>query len=786
MRNRGGAASSVQSCDHTSASWYEQDEKQAKPSMDHVLGDWRRRAIDQLHNFKDRETTIATVSRLIQSSPKAWRNCFKTLAFLVLGHVFVQAWFAFPFSSSLEPNVTQWHTCRKLYLAQIGVVSLGAMVSLHVQVRGLIGTQGIIPFPRHAADRIKRFPPKTELLSWNLVQQNPFRWLVQCMNVLESRWWERGCTATQDRPDDWWRKEELGLTDAKLSGLCYVGETASAAVIVLSLCDGALGGGFWASILELLLGIVRVLALLGATGCYRALRVAGTVFTALQWDSLVQEANMLAVPLALPFLPNCWLPFLLLAQQVCAFKNIFGAGVVKRRSKCPRWADSTAMDLHYETQPLPHIVSWYMHKLPQWMHVQECWVAFLIQLPLAFLQWGPWPFRLCAFLGYAALMTAIMCTGNYGFFNLQVLGLAVSMLDDSLLPFSLSTPCDPLPRVLAVLLLPGVAVVGVGLAAACGMCLLDLPRLSNAAPQPKEGSWPGRALALAQKAHDSLRVLGIGHSYGPFAAMTTFRWELIFEVTTDGTTWTQLEFPNKPGCIDTRPQWMPVFHFARLDWRLWFVPLGMSRGCRELPEWVQSFILQLLKGSGPVAKLTRHPESLIKTPPVSVRVSVWDYHFSSCDPSVHQCPAQVTLTGAERDAAYDQPANWLGVPTAKATRSVVLDRSSGEALGFTVQRIEEISVVRVAVPGGLLGQWNTSHMGDRIEDGDALLQVNGINDTEGMLAEFEKDAVLTCEFRLAPRQRTTEWGRWWYRRLVSRLGVYSLGQGQTLQCRSEN
>merc|ERR1719446_275999 len=102
--------------------------------------------------------------------------------------------------------------------------------------------------------------------------------------------------------------------------------------------------------------------------------------------------------------------------------------------------------------------------------------------------------------------------------------------------------------------------------------------------------------------------------------MTTFRWELIFELSSDALTWTQLEFPYKPGCIDTPPQFMPIGHFARLDWRLWFVPLSMGRGFWDMPDWVEGFILQLLRGSEDVAGLTRQGKTISERPPKYVRV----------------------------------------------------------------------------------------------------------------------------------------------------------------------
>lgn len=697
------------------------------PSLPAWLSDgvlWMRQ------HMGSRDAVISIVSDRIQNSPEAWAMCLKVIVFLSLAHLCVQTWFALPSYRSSAAPATLWQTSRRLCLAQVGFTALVATASLHWQVRGLVGVEGIIPFMQHATERIRRYPPSEELLQWEVIRKEPIRWLLRCANVLEARWWARG-HHTRGGHAEWWGRDgsDGGLTDAKLTGLCWLGEVASLLVIFLSLFEGLgsrlAGRGAAGLATELCLGAVRCLALLCSTFCYRVLRSCTGVFTGLQWDSLLLEVNLLAVPLAVPLLPNCWVPSLMLPMQVCAFKCMFGSGVVKRRSRCPRWAASTAMDLHYETQPIPNLVSWYMHKLPGWWHAYECWIAFWVQLPFTFLQWGIWYCRVVAVAGYTALMCAIAATGNYGFFNFQVLFITMSVLDDSALPFSFPAAWDPVPDWAAMVLLPGAFACGLLFAAASGLALLQLPRLGgivNTTP----GSLADSALSVAQKSHEALYPIGIGHSYGPFAGMTTFRWELIFELSSDGEQWVQLEFPYKPGCIDTRPQWMPIGHFARLDWRLWFVPLGMGRGRWDLPTWVAGFAGQLLKGSPPVAALTRSRDSIVASPPKFVRVSVWDYHFSSCNPTVHQC-SQVSFSRADRDAAY-------------------VERSWWEAPAVANRR------------------------------GDAV----GAAERTGPSSPAPGSARLGRTGGESKRQRvgTEEWGRWWYRRLVARCGVYSLREGQ--------
>jgi hypothetical protein len=44
------------------------------------------------------------------------------------------------------------------------------------------------------------------------------------------------------------------------------------------------------------------------------------------------------------------------------FRLMFAAGMVKLLSKCKTWWGLTALDFHFETQPIPHIFSWFAHQ----------------------------------------------------------------------------------------------------------------------------------------------------------------------------------------------------------------------------------------------------------------------------------------------------------------------------------------------------------------------------------------------------------------------------------------
>ena len=158
----------------------------------------------------------------------------------------------------------------------------------------------------------------------------------------------------------------------------------------------------------------------------------------------------------------------------------------------------------------------------------------------------------------------------------------------------------------------------------------------------------------ANAVRTQLAPLGLGHRYGLFASMTTFRWELVFEGSRDGgQTFREYQFPYKPGNVGSCPVWIVPGHMPRLDWRLWFVPLKLARG-GDLDAWVLSLAKRILEGSGAVRRLFAHDPFAGEEggegkgvqgkgegggegkgakreeprPPTYLRLSLYNYHFS--------------------------------------------------------------------------------------------------------------------------------------------------------------
>ena len=68
---------------------------------------------------------------------------------------------------------------------------------------------------------------------------------------------------------------------------------------------------------------------------------------------------------------------------------MFLSGVVKLTSGDPTWLAWTALDYHYQTQPLPTWTSWYIHQMPAWFHWLSIGFMFYAELVAPFFVFGP-------------------------------------------------------------------------------------------------------------------------------------------------------------------------------------------------------------------------------------------------------------------------------------------------------------------------------------------------------------------------------------------------------------
>jgi len=331
-------------------------------------------------------------------------------------------------------------------------------------------------------------------------------------------------------------------------------------------------------------------ALAGCWVLWLSVCSAGQEFLSFQWDMLLLEAGFLAI-FADRSPVRVWL------FRFLIFRLMFSSGVVKLASGDPAWRGLTAMSFHYETQPLPTPLAWWMQQLPAALEKVSTVAVFAMELAVPFLFFAPGRWRAIGAWVTVGFQVLILLTGNYAYFNWLTIALCLWLL--------IEPDCEAeRGRVHHA--------VSVGLAATVG--LLGAMTLAEVVgiPLPEVGL---RVMRLA----GPLRTV---NSYGLFAVMTTTRPEIVVEGSNDGENWLAYEFRYKPGDLRRAP---PIVapHQPRLDWQMWFAALGRI----EENRWFGSFVEKLLRGEPAVmGLLARSP--FRGSPPRYVRARLYLYQFT--------------------------------------------------------------------------------------------------------------------------------------------------------------
>src|ERR1700722_5147813 len=367
----------------------------------------------------------------------------------------------------------------------------------------------------------------------------------------------------------------------------------------------------------LTLGFFRRTCLVLLLILYLSVCTAGQDFWSFQWDILLLEAGFLGIFLV-SSPGRTWLFRWLL------FRLMFMSGLVKLLSGDSAWRNLTALGYHYETQPLPTPIAWYMFQLPGWFQKASTLVVFLVELLVPFLIFAPARLRPIAACLLAGLQVLILLTGNYTFFNLLALALCLFLFEDRPAAAPQAPPERLMHRGVTIALMAFVLVTS-------GLQFLEM------------FSFPLPAPALDYLS--GISPLRIVNTYGLFAVMTTTRPEIVMEGSQDGDTWLPYEFRYKAGDLLRGPPWGAP-HQPRLDWQMWFAALGSP----QQNIWFYNFAVRLMQGSAPVLPLLAN-NPFPAGPPRYIRALVYDYQFTD--------PATRKSTGAwwrrELKATYLAP-----------------------------------------------------------------------------------------------------------------------------------
>jgi hypothetical protein len=476
---------------------------------------------------------------------------------------------------------------RWLFLRALALIYFSAFYSLLCQVRGLIGSDGILPAGQY---------------------------LDAVQHALgASRFWYA--------PTLYWINSGNGF----IMALCWIGLAASIAAFFNA----------WPR-----------LSFFVCFVCYLSFVAAAGDFSGYQSDGMLLEAGFLALffcPAGLwPGLgansPPSRASYFLLQWEW--FRIYFESGIVKLLSGDQEWRHLTAMDQYYQNGPLPTWIGWYVQHLPHWFQVGTAGATLVMELAIVWMMFLPRRARLICFLIVTPWEIGVIITANYTFLNYLVLALGILLLDDRYLrrvisarlrpttpeleqpeepeqeaeaPLSILAPSQPPPRLTKLshpqaiqFAITTVLLTLIAYVTTAGLILMPSPQL----PLPTS---PIRLL-------DPFRI---ANRYGLFAVMTRGRYEIEFQGSNDGQTWTAYPYRYKPQALNEAPRIYAPYQ-PRFDWNLWFASLG---------EWQQNDIVpnteeRLLTNSPDVLHLfAGNPFSA--APPKYIRAVLWQYWFTS-------------------------------------------------------------------------------------------------------------------------------------------------------------
>lgn len=455
---------------------------------------------------------------------------------------------------------------RQVLQRGIAALYVIAFLSSLNQFRALLGENGLLPAP--------------ELLAWagsskarsRMLRPTVFRW--------------------------------VRYTDRRLTVLCAGGMLVGIALV--------------AGLPQLGPPWVPMLCFLALWLGYMSIVSIGQTFYGFGWEMLLLEAGFLAAFLGSDDQPPPVLVIVLFWWLL--FRLEFGAGMIKIRGG-REWRDLTALMYHHETQPMPGPLSRQAHLLPRWFHKGEVlgnhfsqlvvpWFVFAPLLGLVIP--GPAPAIEGAVAASVIVATQmwLVVTGNFAWLNWATIVIAFSGFG---IP-GIGAPSEPPPSALPWLV-NGLPLYWVVVTSAVFVLYLAI-------------SWPAarNLAARRQLMNASFNQWQLANAYGAFGTVTKVRIEYVVEGTDaehpGDDDWSEYGFKGKPGDVRRIPrQWAP--YHLRLDWLMWFLPLG-----RSLEDWFTVFLVKLLEADAATLRLLARDPFGGRTPR-AVRVVSYRYRFST-------------------------------------------------------------------------------------------------------------------------------------------------------------
>lgn len=343
----------------------------------------------------------------------------------------------------------------------------------------------------------------------------------------------------------------------------------------------------------------------------------GQRFYSFGWESMLLEAGFFAAFLA----PAGMAPSLLLSLLLCwmLFRVEVGAGLIKLRVGGP-WKDWTALYYHHETQPMPNPLSRRFHHLPKVLLRWGVGLSHFVQVLVPFAIFLPQPVAGAAAVLIILHQGLLILAGNYAWLNFLTVCIALIAVPGPWLA-ALGAPPEPADLAARPLWWDGMTA-----AVFAGTLALSVKPALNLCSKNQLMNYCFNGWHLV-------------NAYGAFGSMTRERYEIVVEGTRaldpddPAAEWRPYSFKGKPGDLARVPPQIAPYHL-RLDWLMWFLPLGvrvLPRNSIAVPgyePWFLRFVQKLLLGDRQTLALLRG-DPFEGEPPRFVRARFFRYQFTT-------------------------------------------------------------------------------------------------------------------------------------------------------------
>ncbi|XP_053551237.1 lipase maturation factor 1 [Bombina bombina] len=341
---------------------------------------------------------------------------------------------------------------------------------------------------------------------------------------------------------------------------------------------------------------------------YHSLVNVGQIWYSFGWESQLLETGFLGIFLcpvwSLSRIPEHTPPsrIVIWGFRWLIFRIMLGAGLIKiRGDRC--WRDLTCMNYHYETQPVPNPLAYYMHRSPDSFHQFETLCNHFIELIVPFFIFlGR---RMCLINGVLQILFQVLLifSGNLSFLNWLTIVPSIACFDDASLSVLFSSKDGSAKHQVSKIRAEEAtgekqlkrygSYVRQILHVSLGVLIiyLSMPVVLN-------------LLSSRQLMNTSFNPLRIVNTYGAFGSITKERTEVIIQGTLSldpndpSAVWEEYEFNCKPGNLTRRPCVISPYHY-RLDWLMWFAAFQTY----EQNEWIIHLAGKLLANDSSATSL---------------------------------------------------------------------------------------------------------------------------------------------------------------------------------------